>query len=515
MSLTRHRGGMRSPRILAVGAALALALSACAAPAPGNDADAEETPLTGKLVVAQTADTRSLFANSATAQPEINISEQITEKLIEFSADGKSFEPRLAEKWEQIDPVTLHLTLRDGVTFTNGEEFSAESAAFSLEIMRNAAAYASFTSAISDVQVVDESTVAVISDGPSDLIMASLAMGSFQYPKEYFEEVTQEGFATDPIGTGPFKLKEWKKGVRIDLVRNDDYWDGAPALEEIEFRIIPEKTAQVAALQAGEVDLVQDVVHGSRKQVDDADGIDLVTRPSSRIYYAFFNTLVDGPLQNPKVRQALQYAIDVEALIDGALGGYGTPLKGQVGMESMFGFDEKRKATPYDPEKARKLLAEAGYPDGFELPFEYSPGNFKEVGQAMASQLEDVGISVKQEMLEPGTALQNIITKEMKGLTYWGLLTPPDEHFVYQQFESNFRYSYYQNPVIDDLLARELASGDRDERKKIFIEMLDEFDKDPAYIPLFQSVDAYGVAQGVSGFEPRASQFIDLRTVKN
>ncbi|GAA0714042.1 hypothetical protein Drose_25860 [Dactylosporangium roseum] len=488
-------------------AAAVLALTGCSS--GGGSGSSGES----RLVVAQTADTRSLFANSSTSQLEINISEQVNEKLIEFSADGTKFEPRLAESWEQVDPLTLRVKLRTGVKFTNGEAFNAESAKFSLETMLKANAYKAFTNSIGSIAVVDENTVDVKAASPSDLVLASLAMGSFQYPKKHFETVGEKEFAAAPVGTGPYKFKEWTKGVKITFERNPDYWNGKVGFDVLEFRIIPDPAAQVAALQSGEVDVVVDVPRGSVEQIEATKSLKLATRPSNRIYYATFNTIKPGPLQNPKVRLALRYAVDTNALLEGPLDGHGFPLKGQITSAAFFGHDETRQPTTYDPVKAKQLLAEAGYPNGFEFHLQYSSTNIKEVGQALATQFEAIGLTVKQDLLESGTFLQRLVAKELEGVFYSGSLPPPDSHFMYQQFESTFRYAYYANPKIDELIKQELASADRAERAKIFKSMLDEFDQNPAFIPLFQAKDAYGLNGKIEGFTPRASQFLDVRAL--
>lgn len=507
---TRNRARIRL-RAGAAGVALALALGACGG--AGGDEPAGEGS-DRHLVVAQTADVRSLFANSTTAQAEINVTAQMNEKLIEFTADAKGFEPRLATEWKQVDPTTLHLTLRDGVTFTNGEPFDAESAKFSLDTMLAAKAYASFTSSIASIDVVSDHVVAVKSKTPSDLVLASLAMGSFQYPKEYFAKVGEEAFAAKPIGTGPFVLEAWKKGVAITFKANEKYWGDKPVFDRLEFQIIPDKSAQVTALQSGEVDLVPDLPRGSVSQVKNAGDLQVVQRPSNRIWSLGINTVADTPLKNKKVRVALQYALDVDKLIAGPMNGFGTALDGQITTDAFFGFDPDRKAKGYDPQKAKALLAEAGYPNGFEVNFEYSVNHGKEIAQAIAAQLEEVGVKVKQNLLEPGTFLQKLSGKELSGLFMAGSLPPPDAHFMYQQYESNFRYSYYKNPTVDELIATEINSPDKETRKQVFKDMLAIFDDDPPYVPMYQAEDLYGLAGDLKGFTPRASQFLDLKALK-
>lgn len=483
--------------------------------ATASQASDEPSGPSGSIIIAQGFDPRSLFANSSTAQQEINISEQINEKLIEFSVDATEYEPRLATGWEQVDDVTTHLFLRKGVTFTNGEPFNAESAKFSLDVWLNAESYVGFTTVIDHAEIVDEYTVAIVTKTPTLLHMPALAMGSFQYPKSYFEQVGEDQFAVSPIGTGPYVLDHWNRGSEVVLKANRDYWNGPPAIETVTFRSIPEGAARLAALEAGDVDFIIDVPLDAVERLEAQPETALFSRPSNRMFYVTLSTIRDTPLRDPKVRKAMWYAIDVQGIIDSLFLGRGTQLKGQVLGPSYFGFDPDREATPYDPDLARQMLAEAGYPDGFEVTFPYPSGRYAqdtEIGQAIAAQLEQVGIRTQQEVLESGTWLDRLITKDLNDFTFAGSLPPPDAHFMYSQFQSDFYYAYHGNKEVDKLLEQGATSVDPDERRAVYREIMDimEFD-DPFYVPLFQPEEFYAAVTGLAGFEPRASQFLDVR----
>ncbi|MDJ0105223.1 ABC transporter substrate-binding protein [Rhodococcus erythropolis] len=490
----------RSLAAAMIGVVMVLAPTACGSNSTGTDST---------LVIAQTSDVRSLYASSSTVQSEINVSGQITEKLIALAPDGKSFVPGLAEKWEPVDAETTRFTLRTGVTFSNGEPFDAEAAKFGLGVMRDAASYKPYTSMISDVRVVDPQTIDIVTKNPSPLLLAGLAVGSFQYPPVYFAEQGVDGFAGAPIGTGPYLLDKRTKGVSITMKRNDSYWNGKPAIQSLEFRIIPEPASQISALRNGEVDIVQDVPISARSQVKDASGVELVPSPATRINYMFFNSRADGPLQESKVRQALQYAINVPDIIKGALGGYGQPLKGQLAVDWMSGYDSDRTIAAPDIAKAKALLAEAGYPEGFTVPLEYAATS-KEIGQAIATQLANVGIETTQSVMEPGTFVERIVTNKMTGLTFWGFLAQPDADDIYRGFQSDYRFSYYNNPNIDSLVNAERSTLDPDARADVFTQMLGTFDADPAFVPLYQSDEAYGVSSSVTGFVPQADLKINV-----
>jgi peptide/nickel transport system substrate-binding protein len=472
---------------------------------------------TGRITIAQPVDPRSLWGNSSTAQQEINVSEQITEKLIEFSVDANEFEPRLATEWKQLDDTTLQMKLRQNVKFTNGEDFDSASARASVEAMLKASAYTTFTNVIAGADVVDKYTINVKTKSPTLLHMPALAMGSFQVPLKYFGDLGPDEFGKKPVGTGPFKFMEWVKDTRVSFEANEQYWGGAPSVKTLIMRTIPEGAARLAALEAGEVDFTTDVPLDAIERVERNNNLQLFARPSNRSFYITPSTLTDTPLKNAKVRQALWYAVDVNALITGLFKGRGTPLAGQILPPGFFGHDPDRKPTPYDPEKAKQLLAEAGVSNGFDFTFKYPTGRFaqdKEIGQAVASQLAKVGLRAKQEVLESGTFLTQLSALQLNDMFLSGSLPPPDAHFAYSTFQTGFRYAYYSNPALDELINKGAATSSREERATIYKQALQVLDADPPYVPLFRAEDYYAATKKLSGFAPRASQFIDVRSFK-
>jgi peptide/nickel transport system substrate-binding protein len=471
---------------------------------------------TGRLTIAHGVDPRSLWANSSTTQQEINVSEQITEKLIEFTPDNESYEPRLAIEWRQVDDTTFRMKLRQGVQFTNGEEFDAESARFSIETMINAPAYASFTGVIDGAEVVDKYTINVKTKSPTLLHQRALAMGSFQYPPRYFARLGQDEFGKNPVGTGPYTFAGWVRDGHVTLEANEGYWGGAPPMRTVTFRTIPEGAARLAALETGEVDFTIDVPLDAAERIDRNANLQLFSRPSNRIFYLVPSTLTDTPLKNAQVRKALWYAVDADGLIRSLFKGRATPLRSQILAKGFFGYDPSREPTPHDPARARQMLADAGFGSGFEITFKYPAGRYaqdKEAGQAIASQLAQVGIRARQEVLEPGTFLTQLSAKQLNDLYYVGALPPPDAHFQYQQFETGFRSSYYFNPRFDGLMKQGASTANLEERTRVYQQILDLFDQDPPYVPLFQPADYCGGKKALSGFTPRASQFLDIRTI--
>jgi len=466
------------------------------------------------LVVAQGFDPRCLSPLFGTAQQDKNVSGQVVERLVQFSPDALGYLPELATKWEKIAPDTLRVHLRRGVRFTNGEEFNASSAKYSLDQMLQARSLALFVLHLRSAEIVDFYTVDVKAKGPTSerLILSALAMGSFQYPPVYTEQVgLLRGFCQRPIGTGPYKLAEWVKDDRVVFEANPDYWGGTPKIRRLVFRPIPEGAARVAALQAGDIDLAIDVPLDAIDRVSGDPDLTVHAIRGMRIFRLTLAAKWEGPLQNKKVRQALQYAVDVDAIIRTVLKGRARKLEGQPLTPEYFGFTPGMKSYPYDPERTKRMLAEAGFAGGFEVTFKYPHGRYaqdKEVSEAIAAQLLKVGVRTKQVVLEPGEFLTQLSQLGLRDMFYSGSLPPPDAHYFYTQFMCDFRYAYWCRPDFDAMVTKAASMADDRERLKLYREMALLLQDDPTGVPLFAPSDIYATAKNVAGWRPYKDQFL-------
>lgn len=499
--------------------ALALALTAIAVTALALVGSAVAQRDAGTMVVAQGLDPRSLSPLSSTTQQEKNVSGQIVERLVIYSHDGSGFIPILATDWEMIAPDTLQMRLREGVSFTNGEPFDAEAAAYSVNLMIQAPAYLGFTGMLERAEAVDEHTINVYAKQPAPerLIVTALALGSFVYPPEHTEAVGYlEGFATQPIGTGPFMLREWVKDERVVLDANPDYWGGPPGVDTLIFRPIPEGSARVAALEAGDIDFSIDIPLDAWNRVSTNPDLVAINAPGGRAFRLTFATLWEGPLQDRAVREALAHAVDREAIVEFMFDGLGQLLEGQPSEEAMFGHNPELTSPPYDPERARQMLADAGYPNGFDITFKYSAGRYaqdKEVGEFIAAQLEEIGVRVNQVVLESGEFLNQLNRLELRDMFYSGGLSPTDAHFPYTTFTCEFRYAYWCSEEFDDLMERAQFETDEATRLEMYRRAIAILAEDFAVVPLFTTNDLYAHTTNVTGFEPMRDQFLDFRAI--
>ena len=379
--------------------------------------------------------------------------------------------------------------------------------------------YAAFVSVIGHIDIVDEYTINVVAKGPASqgLLLNSLAMGSFQYPPVYTEEVgILAGFATDPVGTGPFSFVEWVKDDHITLKANPDYWGGAPSIEYVIFRPITESAARVAALEAGDVDFIIDVPLAAFSRLNANPNIVAVASPGGRAYSLTITTLdPNSPLANVEVRRALLTAVDPDSIIEFILEGHGSRLT-QVVAPTSFGFNPDIPLMPYDPQRTRDLLAAAGYPNGLTLNFDYAVSGYplgKEISEFIASQLEEAGVKVNQNVLEYGEYLNRLVTLRLVDLYYGGSLTPPDAQFAYPAYTCGFRYSYYCNEEYDEIFRGAPLLVDDAERTAAYNQLAQILHDEAAIIPLFTMDDFWAHRADLQGWVPMRDQFLDFTNI--
>src|SRR5262245_40985970 len=267
--------------------------------------------------------------------------------------------PALAESWKRLNPTTWQFALRKGVKFHNGDEFNADAVKFTLDRAihpETRATIISELSTIARVDIVDANTVNVVTKAPDFLLPVRLGelFGLMLSPKHTIA-TGKEAIATKPNGTGPFKLVSWTKNESMVLEANEGYWRGAPKVKRIVVRPILEDAARIAALQAGEVDLIAPVPHARIAELRRNDKLVIKTIAAPRIFHVTIDVR-KPPFDNVKVRQALNHAVDVNAILKGLYFGHGTRLATVVDKNAL-GYDPSVQPYPYDPNKAKALLA--------------------------------------------------------------------------------------------------------------------------------------------------------------
>ena len=467
----------------------------------------------GTLRVALSTFPNSLFIPLTAERNADNVATQLYDSLVYFDRSGE-FQPALAEDWEVSEDGTVYtFYLREGVTFHNGEAFNADDVMATWKIGSEVGEWTDkFTLVV--VEKIDDYTVTLTTEAPNPELLVTIHDFWAIAPDEYLAEVGVEGFQEKPIGTGPFMFVEWVKGDHITYTANPNYWwEGYPKVETLIFRPIPESATRVAAIQADEVDIVGRLNSEEAQSLMDVEGIRVIQYPVDRIYYIAFNNLTTGvgkPTMDPKVRQAMNYAVDVDAIIDALFDGYGKPAAGYVSSNELgYGFVEP---FGYDPDKARELLAEAGYTDGFAMDMACPEGayiNFEEVCEAIAGYLGDVGIDISLEIMESGQFWELEANKELPPLfgDSWSTLSGEALRRLTGALGGDeAAYSSWSDPVIDEYLAKLSTTVDRDERKVLYEELQVYMQEDPPFIYLYEPVAFEAVQTRVMDYYPRPAE---------
>ena len=444
---------------------------------------------------------------------------QIYDTLVKLSPE-MTIEPSLATEWTQVDDYTLEFKLREGVKFHNGEELKASDVKFTFDrhINPETAAPAAFMlSTVSEVKVIDDYTVQFITSEKCASLLYNLTHVDMGILNE--KAVTEAGddYANNPVGTGAYKFVSWKKNQEICLTANEDYFGEKAKIPNITIRIIPEGATMIAELQTGGVDIALNVGSQYVPMFAPGTGMKLEQFNTFTVKYLAFDERV-APFDNPLVRQAINYATNKEAIVKVAYADCAEPLSGPL-PQNINGYNPDLTPYPYDVEKARELLAEAGYPDGFTSTLYISD---KEIDTKLATvlqaQLKDVGITVDIQVIEWGTFLQKTAEGLPMFLLGWTTVTADADNGLYANFHSSAWGSqgnrcFYKNEEVDRLLDEGRAEFDQEARTKLYQEACQIIYDDAAWDFLAAELYNLGLRDNVQGFVPMSTTFFDLSTV--
>ena len=386
----------------------------------------------------------------------------VFEGLTRFMGDG-SVVPGLAESWEiSEDGLTYTFRLQDGVTFHDGTTMDAEDVKFSLDRARaedSTNAQKALFADIASVDVVDPLTVQITLSQPNGNLLFNLAWGD----AVIVAPESIDTIKTAPVGTGAFTFSNWVQGDRIDLARNPDYWGEAPALSAATFKFISDPTAAFAAMMAEDVDAFSGFPAPENLPQFEADPRFQVLVGSTEGETILSINNKQAPFDNPKVRAAVAHAIDRQAIIDGAMFGYGTPIGTHFAPHNPA-YVDLTGTSAHDPEKARALLAEAGLADGFTTTLHLPPPSYaRRGGEIIAAQLAEVGITAEIINVEWAQWLETVFRGKNFGLSIVSHTEPMDIG-IYARPDYYFQYD---NAAFQDLMAELTGTTDPDARTKM------------------------------------------------
>ncbi len=398
--------------------------------------------------------------------------------------------PELAESWKLVDDNTWQFRLRKRIVFHDGEPFNAEAVRFTVQRVldpNQKSPNRANIAEISKIEVVDDFTVRLITRQPYAALLNRLIDFPI-LPPTYIAEKGDQNFAARPVGTGPFRFVELVRDDRMVVEAFDGHWRGAPKIRRIIFRPIPEPFTRVAALRNGEVDLITNVPPNLARELERVSGIKVSRVPSTWIIYLGLNAF-KKPLSDVRVRQALNYATDVDAIIKNVLEGNGRRTPGPF-TPLMFGYDPNVKGYSYDPAKAKRLLAEAGYPDGLEITLDSPDGRYqgdKEIAEALAGQWQKTGFKPKVQVAEWGAYFKRYLGKQFPDAYLLGLGGPmQDVDELYNLVSSKGRGLYYKYEKVDMLFDAGRSTMDPAKRRRIYSDLGKAMVEDATWVFLMQ-----------------------------
>ncbi|MBM3450185.1 MAG: hypothetical protein FJX78_04270 [Armatimonadetes bacterium] len=470
-----------------------------------------------QIMVAQGIEPWTLDSGQVTAQAIVNVTAHVLESMLEYDPQFK-MRGHLAQSWSRTGPTTWEYRLRPNIKFSNGQALTAEDVKFSFDRVMAEASKSQRkgeTRYIKSVTTAGANVVRFETNVPIpyfDLYQLKFPI----VPKAYVQQIGEERFATQPIGTGPFVLKEWVKDERIVLDANPNYWGEKPKVDRIVFRTVPDVSARVAALLSSQTDIVVDLQPVSKDRVRARPTLQIVESPSMRNMFIMYDVLNNTPLRDRRVRQALNFAINKDELIRTVLGGYGKALQGQVVTNLYRDFNPNLQPYPYDLARARALLQEAGFPQGFEIRMQSPNGRYmldKEMAQAVAGQLQQAGVRVRVDVLEWGVYTREQYSYSGGPLFYIGYATEPDTARMLSVFHGKHPNSYYRVPAFDQMVEAAESEGDAARRQTLVRRALEYFREEAPILFLHQQVDLFGLNRRLRGWVPFPDQRIRLNEV--
>lgn len=516
---------MRNRKLLSFGLFLVLIFSTVLAGCGSGDKKETSSDSNGgkTLIYGRSGDSVSLDPAVVTDGESFKVTTNIFETLINFGEQDTSLQPGLAKKWEgSKDGLTYTFELQEGVKFQDGTDFNADAVVknFDRWMNGNADKFPYFVSMfggfkgdknaiIKEVKADGDNKVVITLNKPQAPFLKNLAMTAFAIASPTAFEKEGDKFGDNPVGTGPFKFVSWKRNDSVTIEKNKDYWQkGQPKLDKLIFKSITDNSARLNALKTGEIDLADGINPTDAKTIEDDSNLQLLKRPSMNVGYLGL-TSTRPPFDNVKVRQAVNYAIDKEAIIKAFYNGQAEVAKNPM-PPVIEGYNDDVKGYDYDPEKAKQLLKEAGY-DGEKIELwampvarPYMPDGQK-IAEAIQKNLADVGIQSKIVSYEWATYLEKLTNGEADAfLMGWTGDNGDADNFLFTLLDETTigsnNYAYYKNAEVHKLLATAQSETNEDKRNDLYKKAQVIISKDAPWVPLAHSTPLLAGKSTIQGF---------------
>ncbi|SES66037.1 peptide/nickel transport system substrate-binding protein [Oceanobacillus limi] len=483
-----------------------LLISACSFSDPDEPStEGEEASGYELITVANPADITTLDPHNNSVITTSAVLVNMYSKLIQRDASGEII-PDLATNWEKVDDVTWEFELEEDVTFHNGDAFTAEDVKFSLERVATDTTLQQNSTfrEIDHVEVVDEHTVRVVTGEPDPQLLSRLSTPAASIlPANHFEEVGADEFFDNPVGTGPYQFSAWERDDHVELVKYEDYFVEEPKWETVHFAVVPEDSTRVSELLTDGVDVAFNIPTADMERIDENEGTHVALAPIQRVIQLWLSTEEGATTADPAVREAIDLAIDNQVIIDEILLGSATATRTHV-TPGNFGADESLYDTYlYDPERAKEILAEAGYKDGVTV--EISVNNYyTEMAEVVVGMLDEVGITADIELIEQSQFADRLFNEDLDEGVFVGWGNDMFDGSILELFKED-NVTSYSNEEVEALLDEAAYNMNEEERAAQYQEVQQIFAEERPVVYLFQLEGRYGVNDRID-YTPRLDE---------
>ena len=470
----------------------------------GNNSESKDLT---ELVVAQSADAVSLDPHATNDSRSALIIKHIYETLV-VQDEELTLQPGLAESWTFIDEKTYEFKLREGVHFHNGELFTASDVKFTLLRALESPNVSHIVGNIDPegITIIDDFTIQISTLEPFAPLLAHLAHSAMSILNEEAVLVAGDTFGQNPVGTGRFIFESWLAGDRVVMKRNEDYHGTVANVEKLVVRTISEAPNRLIELETGAVDIALDIAPADINRLNAHEGLTLHRQADLRSNYLGFNSQKE-PFDNVLVRQAINYAVDVELIVNTILEGVGEAATGPIGA-NVWGANLDLEGYGYNPERAKELLAEAGLPDGFNTTLLIDDDATRvSIATVVARQLSEIGINVEIQSLEWGAYLEQTAegNHEMFILG-WTTVTADADYGLFplfhsSQFGAGGNRTFFENSRVDELLEAGRTTNDPDARLAYYLEAQEIIVEEAPWLFLHVGETLVGTQANINGFK--------------
>jgi len=428
--------------------------------------------------------------------------------------DAGKIVPQIATSWKYLSDTQIEFQLRSDVRFHDGSKMTADDVAYSVQRIidpKFASPQLGQFDQITKAEATAPNVVTLTTKSPYPALLAQLVKLSI-VPKKIVEEVGKDAFNLKPVGSGPYKFDAWQRGVSVTLTRNDDYWGTKGPFASAVFRAVPDAATRIADLQTGTADLAVSLDSDQATQLKQSGKAQPLIALTERVAFLRFNT-TKPPFDNIKVRQAASMAVDKKGIVDGILGGFDKPMP-ELLTPAVFGWVDGIADTPYDPAKAKAMIAEAGPVAKTEVELATAPVYDQRVVQALQQQLTEAGLNVKIGMSDMAAYLKRLQsgpeTTAMISFGRWSCACQDADGILFPLLHKSSGWSAYRNPKADELLEDARQTLDTNKRLADYKQVHEMVKNDVPLIPLYQAAIIYGGSKNLKWQPtPNESMFIN------